>query len=98
MTAESTTELAAPAVLEAAKRFFSGAGAVHPAWVETESPTHVSFATFRSNIVVSALGDPESGKTRVRVSSLRDQAAVGKFVTYLDGLAAAPADPDRPPT
>lgn len=94
MTAETTTSLPPDQVLTAARSFFTGGEAVHATWVETESSTHVSFATFRSNIVVSAV--PESGTpgaTRVRVSSLRDAGAVGRFLTFLstasDGAASA---------
>ena len=84
MTSETTTTLPATAVLSAAKRFFTGSEAIHAAWIEAESDTHVSFATFRSNVLVSALPDPErEGMTRVRASTLRDEAAVGKFLTYL---------------
>ena len=72
-------------VLSAAKRFFTGTEAVHAAWVEAESPTHISFATFRSNVVVSAVPETGAGAgTRVRVSSLRDAGAVGRFLTYLE--------------
>jgi hypothetical protein len=84
MTAETTTSLPPDQVLTAARSFFTGGEAVHATWVETESSSHVSFATFRSNIVVSAV--PESGTpgaTRVRVSSLRDAGAVGRFLTFL---------------
>ncbi len=84
MTNETTTTLPAAAVLSAAKRFFTGREAIQPAWIEAESETHVSFATFRSNVLVSAFPDPEwEGMTRVRASTLRDEAAVGKFLTYL---------------
>lgn len=93
MTAETTTSLPPDQVLEAAKRFFTGAGAIHAAWIEAESSTHVSFGTFRSNIVVSAVPDAGTADgTRVRVSSLRDAGAVGRFLTYLatasDGAAS----------
>jgi hypothetical protein len=84
MTAETTTSLPPDRVLTAARSFFTGGEAIHATWVETESSSHVSFATFRSNIVVSAV--PESGTpgaTRVRVSSLRDAGAVGRFLTFL---------------
>ncbi len=84
MTNEARTTLPAAAVLAAAKRFFTGSEAIHPARIEAESQTHVSFATFRSNVLVSAFPDPErEGMTRVRASTLRDEAAVGKFLTYL---------------
>lgn len=92
MTAETTTSLPPDQVLAAARRFFTGEEAVHSAWVEAESSTHVSFATFRSNIVVSALPDSgATGETRVRVSSLRDAGAVGGFITFLATAADGPA-------
>ncbi len=92
MTAETTTSLRPDQVLTAAKRFFTGGEAVHSTWVETESSTHVSFATFRSNIVVSAVPDSGSaGATRVRASSLRDAGAVGRFLTFLSTASVAPA-------
>ena len=93
MTAETTITMTPSEVLEAARRFFTGTDAVHAAWIETESPTHVSFATFRSNILVSALPDPggKSDLTLVRVSTLRDQAAVGKFLTFLETSAGTTA-------
>jgi hypothetical protein len=94
MTAETTSSLPPDQVLTAARSFFTGGEAVHATWVETESSSHVSFATFRSNIVVSAV--PESGTpgaTRVRVSSLRDAGAVGRFLTFLS-TASEGAGPD----
>lgn len=94
MTGETTSTLSVHEVLEAAKRFFTGPQAVHPAWIETETRTHVSFSTFRSNVVVAATPDPEGGATIVRASSLRDRAAVGKFITYLDTELMADADND----
>jgi hypothetical protein len=54
----------------------------------------VSFSTFRSNVVVAATPDPEGGATIVRASSLRDRAAVGKFITYLDTELMADAEND----
>ena len=92
MTAETSTSLPPDQVLAAAKRFFTGGEAVHSTWVETESSTHVSFATFRSNIVVSAVPDSgTTGATRVRASSLRDAGAVGRFLTFLSTASEGPA-------
>jgi len=96
MTAETTTILLPDQVLTAARRFFTGGEAVHSTWVETESSTHVSFATFRSNIVVSAVPDSRAaGATMVRVSSLRDAGAVGRFITFLS-TAAEGSSSDAP--
>jgi hypothetical protein len=91
MTAETTTSLQPDQVFAAAKRFFTGGEAVHSTWIETESSTHVSFSTFRSNIAVSAVPDREAaGATKVRVSSLRDAGAVGRFLTFLSTASEGP--------
>lgn len=84
MTNEATTQLSPGRVLQMAREFFTGPGAVEDASVSEESDRHVTFATFRSRIVVSAFPDPEQeGATRVRVSTLRDYAAADRFLTWL---------------
>jgi hypothetical protein len=84
MTTETTTTLAPEQVLSAVRRFFMGADSVHSAWLETESDTHISFGTFRGNLAVAAFPDPlDEAPTRVRISTLREESAVGKLVTYL---------------
>lgn len=89
MTTETTTSLTPPDVLEAVKRFFMGEDAYHTAWLERESETHLSFGTFRGNIAVAAFPDPEQeGRTKVRVSTLREEHAVPRLMTYLRTLDA----------
>lgn len=84
MTSEATTDLSPSEVLELARSFFTGPGAVQAASVSEESDRHVTFATFRSRIVVSAFPDPEGeAPTRVRVSTLREYAAADRFLTSL---------------
>ena len=84
MTSEATTDLPPSEVLELAGEFFTGPGAVEPASVSEASERHVTFATFRSRIVVSAFPDPEGeAPTRVRVSTLREYAAADRFLTWL---------------
>lgn len=89
MTTETTTILSPTDVLQAVKRFFMGEDAYHSAWLERESETHLSFGTFRGNIAVAAFPDPEQdGRTRVRVSTLREEHAVPRLMTYLRTLDA----------
>ncbi len=89
MTTETTTHLPPEAVLRAVKRFFLGEDALHSAWLERESETHLGFGTFRGNIAVAAFPDPErEGRTRVRVSTLREEHAVPRLMTYLRTLDA----------
>lgn len=84
MTSEAITDLSPSRVLELAREFFTGPEAVKAASVSEESDRHVTFATFRSRIVVAAFPDPEEeAPTRVRVSTLRDYAAADRFLTSI---------------
>lgn len=87
MTRETTTSLSPREVLEEAKKFFTDDLSVNSAWLEEESDTHVTFGTFRSRVAVSAFPDPEGeAPTRVRLSTLRVDEAVGKFLTHIRTL------------
>lgn len=89
MTREITTSLSPREVLEEAKRFFMSSLSVYSAWLEEESETHCTFSTFRSRIAVSAFPDPEGeAPTRVRVSTLRVDEALDKFLTHVRTLDA----------
>lgn len=84
MTSEATTGLTPERVLELAREFFTGSDAVHEAAISEESGSHITFATFRSRIVVAAFPDPRGeAATRVRVSTLREYAVADRFLTYL---------------
>lgn len=84
MTSETTTGLAPDDVLDLAREFFTGRDAVHEASVSEESETHITFATFRSRIVVAAFPDPDGeDETRVRVSTLREYDVADRFLTFL---------------
>lgn len=87
MTFETTSTLSPADVLAAAKRFFTGADALHSAWLENETEDHLSFGTFRGNIAVAAFPDPSGeARTRIRVTTLREEEAVPRLVTYLRTL------------
>lgn len=94
MTNEATTDLSPGRVLELAREFFTGPEAVHDASISVESDSHVTFATFRSRIVVAAFPDPEGeAATRVRVSTLREYVVADRFLTYLRSAGSASGDP-----
>lgn len=99
MTAETTTHLSPTDVIELARSFFTGPDAVFSASIEEADETHLVLNTYRSRIVVAAFPDPGgSGETRVRVSTLREDAVAGRFLTYVrtaDSPAAGEAA-DRP--
>ena len=90
MITETTTLLAPAQVLDEARRFFTGEGSVFAATVVDESDRHVTVATFRSRLAISAWADEAVDGTRVRVSTLRRQNAVGKFLSWLE--TARPAE------
>jgi tartrate dehydratase beta subunit/fumarate hydratase class I family protein len=84
MTSETITDLAPDDVLDLAREFFTGRDAVHEASVSEESDTHITFATFRSRIVVAAFPDPDGeDETRVRVSTLREYDVADQFLTFV---------------
>ncbi|MFQ5688724.1 MAG: hypothetical protein ACE5HQ_00445 [Gemmatimonadota bacterium] len=84
---ETTTTLSPTEVMAEVKRFFLGPGAFHSAWLEHEGESYLTFGTFRGNLAVGAFPDPEhEGRTRVRVSTLRDEGAVPRLLTYLRTL------------
>lgn len=92
MTLETTTEMSPERVLQEAREFFTGDDSVYSAWLEDESDTHLTLGTFRSKIAVSAFPDPEGeAPTRVRVSTLRIDDSIGKFMTHIRTLSPGAA-------
>ena len=89
MTTETTAPMAPADVLRATRDFFTGPARMADAWIESESDSHVSFCTFRGNLAVAATPDPDApGRSRVRVSTLREEGLVPRLITYLGSLAA----------
>ena len=83
MITETTTRLAPEQVLDGARRFFTAEDSLSAANVVSESDRHVTVATFRSRLAISAWEDESLGETRVRVSTLRRQDSVGQFLAWL---------------
>lgn len=86
MTTESKSQLTAQQILAAARDFFLGDEPVCQAWLESESETSLTFNTFRGNLVIAAVPDPDDGSTTVRVTTLRAEGAVPRLLTYLQSL------------
>lgn len=94
MIIEVVTQLSPEAVIEEARRFFTDEGAFHSATVVDESDTHLTLGMFRSRLAITAFPAGEEGPTTVRVSTLRRNDAVGRFLALVE--TADPADPARP--
>ncbi|MFV1985789.1 MAG: hypothetical protein ACC682_00795 [Gemmatimonadota bacterium] len=85
MTTETTLSITPGATLAAAREFFIGATRMADAWIESESVSHVSFCTFRGNVSIAAVADPDDASTtRVRVTTLREEGLVPRLITYLN--------------
>lgn len=83
MITETLTAMSPERTIDEAKRFFTDSDATLPATVVDEGENHLTVATFRSRLAISAFPDPEGRGTRVRVSTLRRNDAVGKLLTLL---------------
>ena len=83
MISETLTAMSPERTIDVAKRFFTDSGAILPATIVNEGENHLTVATFRSSLANSAWPDPDGRGTRVRVSTLRRDDAVGKLLTLL---------------
>ncbi len=88
MISETLTALPPERAIDTALDFFTASGAALPATVIESGERHLTVATFRSRLAITAYPDPEGEGTRIRVSTLRNDDAVGKLLTLL-----AEADP-----
>jgi len=84
MITETVTDLPPVRVIEEARQFFTDEGALHSATIVDESETHLTLGMFRSRLAISAFEDSGgTGRTRVRVSTLRRNDVVGKFIAFI---------------
>lgn len=83
MISETLTGMSPERTIELARRFFTDSGATLPATIVDEGKSHLTVATFRSRLAIAAFPDPDGRGTRVRVSTLRRNDAVGKLLTLL---------------
>jgi hypothetical protein len=83
MISETLTALSPERTIDEAKRFFTDSSATLPATIVDEGENYLTVATFRSRLAISAFPDRDGRGTRVRVSTLRRNDAVGKLLTLL---------------
>jgi hypothetical protein len=83
MISETLTAMSPERTIAAARRFFTDSDATLPATIVDQGENHLTVATFRSRLAISAFPDPDGRGTRVRVSTLRRNDAVGKLLTLL---------------
>jgi hypothetical protein len=83
MIQETKTTLEAPAVLEAAKRFFTRRNPIYGAFLEKEGPTYVSFRGQGGEELVIGVAPADGGGTLVRGSTYLFDQQIGRFFTTL---------------
>ena len=83
---EASTTLSPGEVIAEAKHFFSRRNSVYSAFLEQESPTHVTFrGQGGEEIVVAAM--PKDGATHVTGSTYLFDQQVARFLTTLPEVA-----------
>ena len=97
MITEVATTLSPEAVIEEARRFFTDEEAFHSATIVDESDTHLTLGMFRSRLAISAFPAAKEGETRVRLSTLRRNDAIGRFLALIE-TGGSPAEPDSAET
>jgi len=83
MITEVVTSLSPGEVIDEARRFFTDEGAFHSATIVDEGESHLTLGMFRSRLAISAF-PAAKGETRVRVSTLRRNDAVGRFLALVE--------------
>jgi hypothetical protein len=86
MIQETTTTLAAPDVLAAAKGFFARRNPIYAAFLEKEGPGFVTFRGQGGEELVIAV-ESVDGRTSVRASTYLFDAQVGRFFATLPPFA-----------
>lgn len=84
MITEVVTSLSPAEVIDEARRFFTDEGAFHSATVVDEGENYITLGMFRSKLAISAFPDERDGATRVRVSTLRRNDAIGRFLALVE--------------
>lgn len=84
MTSETTTALSPTEAIAETKRFFTGSLVGYSGTIEDETDTSLLLNDFRNRIAISAIGPRDGpGSTRVRVSTLRPDARVAKYLSFI---------------
>jgi hypothetical protein len=89
MILETTTSQSPEEVLAAAKKFFTRRNPIYAAFLEQESPRHLTFRGQGIEEIAIGVEPAESGGTLVRGSTYLYDAQVRRFFTTLAPFSAA---------
>ncbi|HEY9427912.1 MAG TPA: hypothetical protein VIR34_12220 [Gemmatimonadaceae bacterium] len=89
MILETTTSQSPEQVLAAAKKFFTRRNPIYAAFLEQESPRHLTFRGQGIEEIAIGVEPAESGGTLVRGSTYLYDAQVRRFFTTLAPLSGA---------
>ena len=84
MTTETTTRLSPEEAIAVSREYFTRTLIGYSGTIEDETETSLLLNDFRNRIAISATaGNEGESATRVRVSTLRPDALVAKYVTFI---------------
>ena len=87
MTTETTTQLSPAEAIALSREYFTRTLIGYSGTIEDETETSLLLNDFRNRIAISATAD--GSVTRVRVSTLRPDERVAKYVTFIRTAGAA---------
>lgn len=84
MTTETTTRLSPTEAITESKKYFTRALIGYSGTIEDETETSLLLNDFRNRIAISAVAaDDDAAVTRVRVSTLRPDERVAKYLSFI---------------
>ncbi len=84
MTTETTTRLSPAEAITESKKYFTRALIGYSGTIEDETETSLLLNDFRNRIAISAVAaDDDAAVTRVRVSTLRPDERVAKYLSFI---------------
>lgn len=84
MTTETTTRLTPVEAIAESKKYFTRTLIGYSGTIEDETDTSLLLNDFRNRIAISAVaGEDDEAATRVRVSTLRPDERVSKYLSFI---------------
>ena len=87
MTTETTTQLSPAEAIAVSREYFTRTLIGYSGTIEDETETSLLLNDFRNRIAIAATAD--DSVTRIRVSTLRPDERVAKYVTFIRTVGAA---------
>ena len=91
MTTETTTRLSPAEAIAESKKYFTQTLIGYSGTIEDETDTSLLLNDFRNRIAISAVpAEADEAATRVRVSTLRPDERVAKYLSFIRTASLGP--------